>query len=156
MKTYEIETRTVEEQPTAVMFATLPVDELGPWLATAYGTVARYLSRYGVGPVGMPYARYHRVGEATFEVEAGFAATTPVAGEGDVEPSTLPGGHAAAVWHVGPYDEMEPAYEALAAWVADHGAVPDGDAWEVYHSDASDVPDPAQWRTEIVQPYRRR
>jgi effector-binding domain-containing protein len=156
MKTDAIETRILEEQATAAMFATLPVDEIGPWLGRAYEAVARYLSHYGVGPLGMPYARYHQVDERTFEVEAGFAASTPVAGEGEVEPSTLPGGEAAATWHVGPYDEMGSAYETIAAWLADRDLEADGDSWEVYHSDPAEVADPAEWRTEIVQPYRRR
>jgi hypothetical protein len=30
-----------------------------------------------------------------------------------------------------------------------------GNAWEVYLSDPSAQPDPATWRTEIVQPYRQ-
>jgi effector-binding domain-containing protein len=155
MKTYEIETRVVDEQATAAMFGTIRVEEIGPWLGHAYATVANYLSHYGVGPIGAPYARYRQIDAETFDVEAGFAASTPVAGEGDVEPSTLPGGELAVTLHVGAYDEMEPAYEAVTAWIADHGMVPEGDAWEVYHSDPVKVPDPAEWRTEIVQPYHR-
>lgn len=156
MTTYAIETRTSEELPTAVMFATLPVAEIGPWLAGAYASVADYLGRFGVGPVGMPFARYHQVDEdqGVFEVEAGFLASTPVAGEGDVEPSSLPAGEVAATVHVGPYDQMAPAYEAIAAWATEHNATLVGNAWEVYYSDPVAVPDPADWRTEIVQPYR--
>ena len=154
MSDYTIETRVLaDDQPTAAMFTTLGVDEIGPWLGTAYGTVAGYLGRFGVGPVGMPYARYHRRDDGRFDVEAGFAATTPVPGEGDVEPSEFPAGDVAVTVHVGPYDDMAPAYDAIAAWLAGHHAVAAGDPWEVYFTDPSEVPDPAQWRTEVVQPY---
>jgi effector-binding domain-containing protein len=50
---------------------------------------------------------------------------------------------------------MEPAYQALASWVSEHGGELAGDAWEVYLSDPSAQPDPATWRTEIVQTYRQ-
>ena len=150
-----IETRTLEEQPTAAMFATLTVEEIGRWLPRAYGVVAAYLTKYGVGPCGMPYARYRLVGEGTFDVEAGFPATTPVPGEGEVEPSSLPAGEVAVTVHHGPYEEIVPAYDALAAWAADNGATLAGEAWEVYYSDPVAVHDPAEWRTDVVQPITR-
>ena len=47
---------------------------------------------------------------------------------------------------------MAPAYEALASWVSSCGGEPAGDLWEVCFSDPASEPDPATWRTEIVQP----
>lgn len=78
----------------------------------------------------------------------------PIKAVGEVRPSSLPGGTVATTMHVGSYDQMEPAYEALAQWVKEHGQELAGDPWEVYFSDPSVEPDPATWRTEIVQPYR--
>jgi effector-binding domain-containing protein len=154
--TYEIESRTLAEQDTAVEYTTLAVTEIGPWLGKALGEVASYLARKGAGPAGMPFARYHPTSDNRFEVEAGFPASTPTAGEGEVEPSDLPGGLAAVTVHVGPYDAMEPAYAALRTWVQTHGGEPVGDAWEVYLTDPSAEPDSSTWRTEVVQPYKLR
>ena len=154
VKTYAIETRRLAEQPTAAMFATLTVDQIGGWIGQAYGRIAASLGRRGAGPTGMPYARYHRTGQSTFEVEAGFPASRVVETDGDVRPSSLPGGPAVATWHIGPYDQMEPAYHALLTWVTDHGGTVVGDPWELYYSDPVSEPDPATWRTEIIQPYR--
>lgn len=67
--------------------------------------------------------------------------------------STLPGGPVAVVACVGPYEEMEAAYVALAAWIAGRGGAPTGDPWEVYLSDPAE-PDPGAWRTDIVMPFR--
>ncbi len=147
-----IETRTLPEQDTAVEFATLSVPEIGPWLQKALGEVATYLERKGAGPAGMPFARYQRRSDGRFEVEAGFPASTPTSGEGDVEPSDLPAGPVAVIVHVGPYDATEPTYAALLDWIQQQGLEPSGDAWEVYLSDPKVDPDPASWRTEIVQP----
>ena len=57
--------------------------------------------------------------------------------------------------HTCPYDAMRPAYQALVSWVSEHGGELAGDPWEVYFSDPSTEPDPATWRTQIIQPYRR-
>ena len=154
MATREIEARTLDEQETAVEYATLSVSEIGPFLQKAFGEVATYLGRKGAGPAGPPFARYTPISDGRFEVEAGFPASTPTAGEGNVEPSDLPGGPAAVTVHVGPYDTIEPAYRALQTWVEARGGEPAGEAWEVYLSDPVANPDPSTWRTEVVQPYR--
>ena len=115
-----------------------------------YRPAARHTS-----PAGPPFARYHPLGEGRFEVEAGFPVAGPVEAAGEVVPSELPGGPVAVTVHTGSYDQMEPAYQALASWVADHGGQLAGDAWEVYYSDPAEQPDPAHWRTGVVQPYRQ-
>jgi effector-binding domain-containing protein len=152
VRTYEIQTRAVDEVQTAAVFDTVAVADMPAFFGTAYGEVAAYLTRWGAGPAGMPYARYHMLREGFFEVEAGFPAITPVAGEGRVEPSQLPAATVAVTTHVGPYDQIGPAYEALTKWIADHDGEPAGDPWEVYFS-GPDV-DPAEIRTDVFAPYR--
>jgi effector-binding domain-containing protein len=150
---YEIEVRTLDEEQTAVVFGTVTTEELPGWLGRAFADVARYLTKWGAGPAGPPFARFHRLDEERFDAEAGFPAITPVAGEGDVEPSDLPAGPAAVTTHVGPYDAMEPAYDALRAWIEAQGATPAGDPFERYLTDPDENPDPSTWRTEVVAPY---
>ena len=153
MKLYEIQTQTLAAQPTAVERTILHTGEIGPWLGRVYAEVAAAVAARHIGPAGPPFARYHRLGGDRFEVEAGFPVTAPIESGGDVRPSALPGGPAATTVHVGPYDQMEPAYQALDSWVRGHGGEPAGDAWEVYLSDPASQPDPAAWRTGVVQPY---
>lgn len=155
MKQYDVHAEARNAQVTAVARATLSVAEVGPWLGKTYGAIAVLLADRHAGPAGPPFARYHMLGHDRFEVEAGFPASRRIEGDGAVQPSELPGGQAAVTVHVGPYDQMEPAYQALAAWVSEHRGEPAGDAWEVYFSDPSAEPDPETWRTEIVQPYRQ-
>jgi effector-binding domain-containing protein len=151
--THAIEMRTLAEQETAVEYATLTVAEIGPWLQRAFEEVAAYLERKGAGPAGAPFARYRRTADGRVEIEAGFPASTPTSGEGEVEPSDLPGGPAAATIHVGPYDAIEAASLALCAWIREQGGEPLGDAWEVYLVDPSLDHDLTTWRTDVVQPY---
>lgn len=153
--TYEVHDEVVEDQPTAVMIATLSVDEIGPWLGTAYDTVSRVVAADQGGPAGPPFARFHRHADGEFTVEAGFPVAREIGPVNEVQPSELAGGAVATTVHIGPYDQMEPGYEALLSWIAEHGCEPAGDAWEVYFSDPAEEPDPSGWRTEIVQPYRQ-
>ncbi|HEU4947199.1 MAG TPA: GyrI-like domain-containing protein [Kribbella sp.] len=152
MRTEEIETRTLEEQPTAVRRATLAPEEMPNWFSTAYGEIASFLGRHGVRPAGMPFARYHRRSDGRFDTEAGFPIAAPVTGDGMTEASTLPGGPAAVTLYRGPYDGLAAAYEQLEDWLRTQGGIPDGDPWEVYFDPPTG--DPADWRTEVIQPYR--
>lgn len=152
MRTYAVEQRHLAERSTAVRRSTLPVREIGPFVRRAFGDVARVVTTQGISFVGPPFARYHRLTDGVFEVEAGFPTAREVAQAGDVIPSALPGGPVAVTTHIGPFDEMERAYTAVFEWVAEHGGDPTADPWEVYLSDPSREPDPRQWRTEIVMP----
>jgi effector-binding domain-containing protein len=151
---YTVEQRVLGERPTAVVRGKAKVEEIPSFVAHAYGCVAAYLERVDVELAGMPYARYRHLGEGEFEVEAGFPVAVVIEPEGEVEPSTLPGGPAVATWHTGPYERMGPAYETLTAWVEQHGGELEGPAWEVYYTDPHEQPDPETWRTEVIQPYR--
>jgi effector-binding domain-containing protein len=116
--------------------------------------VFRVLSEQGLTAIGPPFARFHFVAEGRCEAEAGFPVATEIAAEGDVIPSVLPGGLAATTVHIGPYEAMGPAYESLSSWVEEQNGEATGNAWEVYFSDPNAQPDPATWKTVIVQPYR--
>lgn len=154
MKTYDIQAQTRNGQATAVSRAALRVSEIGPWLGRTYGSVASVVAAQGAALAGPPFARYHRLADDRFAVEAGFPVTAAIHAEGDVQPSELPGGLAASTIHTGSYQAMAPAYEALVSWVTHHDGAPAGDPWETYLSDPAREPDPATWRTEITQPYR--
>lgn len=155
MKQYDIHAEVRNVQVTAIARATLTVAEIGPWLGKTYGAIAHLLTEGQADPAGPPFARYHMLGEGRFEVEAGFPATRPIKGNDEIQPSELPGGQVAVTIHTGPYDAMQLAYQALVSWVSEHGGELAGDPWEVYFSDPSTEPDPATWRTQVVQPYRQ-
>jgi hypothetical protein len=138
--TSEIEIRTLDEEFTAVVYGELERSELGGWLPDALAKARAYLQKWGAGPKGDPFVRF-----VDGEVEAGYTATTPVGGEGDVEPSDLPAGSAAVVVAVA--DDVPAAYEALRAFIAEQGNSPDGDGWEVI------VDGELDGRREVVLPF---
>ena len=155
MKLYHIYTEFRKAQVTAVARAVLPVAEIDPWLDKTFAAIAGLLAAQRAGPAGPPFARFHSLGGGRFEVEAGFPARGLIEGGGEAQPSGLPGGPVAVTMHIGPYDQLESAYQALEWWVSENGGELAGDAWEVYFTDPSTEPDAAAWRTEVVQPYRK-
>jgi effector-binding domain-containing protein len=152
--TYLINSEDRAAQPAAVRTATLAVGELPEWLGQTFARVTGYLKAHSSYPDGPPFARYFKRADGRFEVAAGFPVRTPVEGDGDVQGVTLPGGSTATTMHVGSYDDMEPGYRAITDWIDTQNAEPIGDPWEVYFSDPGTQPNPAHWRTQIVQPYR--
>jgi len=137
---------------TAVVSATVSDTDIGQFLERAYQAVSDVVSEQGVAIVGPPFARYRRRGDGRFDVEAGFPVSSYIWTVGQVRSSVLPAGERATLEHAGAYDEMAPAYAAVAQWVEDHGGIPEGDAWEVYLS-PPDPDDASTARTRIVQPY---
>lgn len=150
---YEIETRVLAKQDTAVVEAVLHGPELPHWLAAVYHDIATYLERIGVEMAGPPFVRY-AFRDATIDVQAGFPVVTPVAGEGRIVPSSLPAGPVAITTHYGPYDRLVAAYDAIATWLKEHGYEPAGPHWEIYYTDPNAEPNPTKWRTDLVMPYR--
>jgi effector-binding domain-containing protein len=69
-----------------------------------------------------------------------------------VGPASLPGGKAASVVHLGPYETIADTYASLQEWLLATGHGELGPMWEVYWTDPESEPDPSAWRTEIVVP----
>jgi effector-binding domain-containing protein len=153
---YQVTPRRIHEQPALVVTGKLRVADIRDWFGHALSMVFGQIERKGLVCVGPPFARFRSLDDQfdEFEVEAGFPIASADDGEGEVVSLTLPGGMAAMTTHIGPYDQMKPAYEAIYTWITEHHASPEGPAWEVYYTDPSAEPDPKTWRTEIYQPYR--
>lgn len=131
------------------------VSEIGPSLAVALPQVATYLGRNGVTPLGAPFSRYVELEGRSVVMEAGMMVAKKLEQEGRVRPTELPGGHVAVAWHVGPYEQLESTAKELEAWIAERGLRARGGQWHVYWTDPGLEPDPAKWRTEIVQPVEQ-
>ncbi len=152
---YEVSARFLETQPTLVVRGKTGTDDISDFLGRAYSEVAEHIARQDLDFAGPPFARYRILGSEPyeFEIEAGFPVSGHAVGGAEIELSSLPGGTAAMVAHVGPYDAMQPAYAAIQEWIEEQGGQPVGDPWEVYFTDPAEQPDPEEWKTEIYQPF---
>ncbi len=132
-----IQVRQLTAWPTAVVRGAVHPDAVTRWVAHAHDTVRAALP---VPPAGPPFARFMTGGDRV-TVEAGYPVRSAVPDLAPVTGSGLPAGTAVVAIAHGPVDV---AYEALDAWLDEHGYADSGPHWEVY------LPD----RTEIVVPYR--
>ena len=89
---------------------------------------------------------YHSSLEAdAADVAFGVGVRAPFTAVGNVEPTPVPAGQAAATTHVGPYSMLGAAHHAVIAWCREHGHRMTGTRWEVYgHMKPDEVP-----RTDI-------
>jgi effector-binding domain-containing protein len=105
------------------------------------------------GPPVVLYQAMHDDG--TVDVATGWPVEGQVPGGGRVEYATVPGGTTLVYSHRGPYDQLNRTHRALWELVEREGLTIEGAVREVYLSDPSEVPDPADWVTEIQMPIVR-
>jgi effector-binding domain-containing protein len=149
-----VELREIEPRPTAAIRTTTTVAGISEALGQIFPEVAASLGRQGAQPSGPPFARYLNFQEDAIDLEAGLPVPAAVTGEGRVAASELPGGRVAVTVHVGPYEAIGAAYEAVDAWIKEQGFQPAGAPWEVCTTDPNEVQDPAEWRTEVFHPVQ--
>ena len=85
--------------------------------------------------------------ELPMEVEFGVEVTQVFEAAGEVYATETPAGEVAVVVHVGSYDGIREAHEAIHRWKGSSGRVFAGKSWEIY-GDWNE--DPAKLETTIV------
>jgi len=149
---YNCELKEQPPQPALSVRTRAAVQDLPQLFGKVYGAIMQYLGELGEQPAGMPFAAYYNMDMQNLDVEIGFPVARKFAGKGEVQPSEFPGGKLATVWHIGPYDQCGPAYEALTQWIKDHGYETTGVAYELYLSGPETPPE--EIRTQIVFPLK--
>lgn len=139
------------EQPTLVVRTRASVERLPEVLGPAWGSILSYASKVGADPSGPPFVVYLNMDMQDLDLEIALPFDRPLDGEGDVRPAALPAGEAVETVHVGPYDRLKDAYEALEAWMKANGRVAGGPPSEHYLNDPQTTPQD-ELRTRIVWP----
>jgi effector-binding domain-containing protein len=139
-------------QPALVIRTRSAVQHLAALFGEGYGVIMAYLAEVGKQPAGMPFAAYLNQDMQDLELEFGFPVTEPLPGRGRIQPSELPGGTWCTIVHTGPYDQVGPAWNALAAAMRERQYSPAGPGYEFYYSEPGTPP--AETRTLIGFPAR--
>lgn len=144
---------------TAVAF----VEMHGPYsqMPNAFGTLYGWVAAHGLVPAGMPRGVFLTAPATTPEEAAVWELWAGLAGdpedvamdEARCGVKHVPAHTEAWVLHKGPYDSISSSYEALGAWIAEHGYVVTGAPMEVYLSDPAETA-PADYLTEIRFPVQ--
>ena len=150
-----IERRTLAATPTLFGSRKLDRDKIAEGLAEILPAAFGFAMAEGLAMAGPPFVRYIDQSPAFVTVEAGVPlaepATEPPADAG-VSVGSLPAATVATTVHKGPYETLGETYIVLDRWMAAVGVTPAGPPWEIYLTDPAEVPDPAEWLTEINWP----
>ena len=147
--TYECEIINQPLQPTLAIRTTTSIKELPNELGKAYGAIGQYLAELGEQPTGAPYAAYFTFSMESMDIEIGFPVSGPLPGKDEIESSEIPAGKVARCLYTGPYNKIEPAYNALTAFIEEQDYESTGVAYEFYLNDPGEVT-PEELLTQIV------
>ncbi len=152
---YEIRVLEVESYPVAAVRMVIPWGNFSEVLGPTFGEIAMHLAMTGTAITNAPLVLYHSMdvttadGDGDVELEIAIPIATPFPETERVKNSNVPGGIAAFTTHMGPYEEISKAYQAIQAWLQQFGHESTGVFWEVYMTDPETTPDPADYRTDV-------
>ncbi len=117
--------------------------ELPTKIPQACGEVWTFARAAGLPRPGRHLALYL---DGVMNIECGAEVTQPFTGNGRVVCSSTPAGLAATTVHMGPYNRLGEAHDAVNKWCAANGHTLAGPSWEVYGHWEDD---PAKLRTDV-------
>jgi effector-binding domain-containing protein len=138
------------ERQTAIVRVNGSAADLPRLMGEAFDLTARAIARSGAQIAAEPFARYFGFGEP-ISAEVGFPFVGTLEPTAPVEVSSLPGGRAVTMTHVGPYDELGGAWQRGQSWLSGRGLTLTGAPWECYLT-GPDVP--GMPVTQIYWPIR--
>jgi effector-binding domain-containing protein len=153
---YEVQVKEVPAQHVALVRRHTSFATIGTDISAGFAKLGGATGRAGAQIAGPPFVvMVEEIDEeAGGDIEVGFPLAGAFTGAGDVRGAELPATTVAWTLHRGPYDEVGPAYHTVAGWIQEHGHDLAGPPREVYLSDPSQTPDPAEYLTEIQFPIR--
>ncbi len=150
---YKCELKERAVQPTLAIRTRSAVQDLSQVLGQSYGAIMQYMCELDEQPAGAPFVAYYNMDMQDLDIEIGFPVAKKLAGKGNIQASEIPAGKFATCMHIGPYDQVEAAYNALMKWIEENGYEAAGVAYETYLNDPSETP-PEQLQTLIMFPLK--
>jgi effector-binding domain-containing protein len=138
----EIELQTVDALRIAAIRDACTVAELPDRIMHHVGTLLAFFKATGTR-FGRCVVVYYDdgTGQETFAIDIGWEVDKPFAGDGDTIRAVMtPAGAVATMPHIGPYNRMGEAHEAIRAWCTANAQTITGTNWEVYDHPREGVP----------------
>ncbi len=140
-------------QPVLSIRKRTTVGNLPQELGKAYKAIVEYLEEIGEQPLVFAFAAYYNMDMQDLDVEMGFPVAKSLPGRGEIKAGEIPAGKQAFYLHKGPYDAVEPVYNAMMQWIGDNGYIPTGVSYEFYYNGPGEVPE-SELLTKIVFPLK--
>ena len=150
---YECQKQVISRQTVLSVRETTSIQELPQRLGAIYAEIAQYLGQLGISPEGPPFVAYYNLDMENLQIEAGIPIAYEAPNKGDIQFSEIMGVEAATCLHVGPYTQLESAYNALTEWIIAQGYETTGVAYEFYLNEPDQAP-PEELMTRIVLPLK--
>ena len=147
---YQVVTKTVSAQPLAAVRRRALSRDVGRIWKPALDLVWEFLRRHeGLRADGHNCFLYHHPAhrDAAMDIDFGVQVIRPFEGEGEVICTETPAGEVAMTTHVGSYDKLAAAYDAIDSWRAATGRAFGACSWEIY-GDWTD--DTTKLETQVV------
>ena len=149
---YDITLQDIDEVTLLYKQARCSHADIGATLAECLPAVFRYVTEAGIQMVGPPTTVYTQWGPGMVTLRAGMQVAAGASGQGDIEAMVMPAGRCAVTVHVGPYEGLSQAHAAVETFIDEQSIVSAGMIREVYLTDPGEVPNPQEWKTQIVWP----
>jgi DNA-binding transcriptional MerR regulator len=144
--------RDATARATASIVDTSTLEQLPKQIGDTLGELFAGLASAGVSPAGPPFTRYledPQTGDP-FRIEVGVPVSTTQGLAGRLQAGELPGGRQVLVEHHGGYDRLGESWAAFYSWVGEQELPLTGAPYEAYLTSPDEIPDPADYVTEIV------
>jgi effector-binding domain-containing protein len=149
---YPIAVQDLEAQPIISIRGRHSQAEIPAFLGRSFGLLFGHLKLLGVEPAGPPFVIYHAFGPVGIDAEVCVPVATVVSAAGGVQARVLPSMTVAGTLHIGPYEALGAAYDAIQDWTRGHGFEAAGPMRERYLNGPGDNVSPAEYRTEVEVP----
>jgi effector-binding domain-containing protein len=137
---YTIELVELREQPSLVIKSSVAKDGTSEQLAQSLDRVFQFIEQAGGAPSGEPFMRYLELGNGQVTIAAGMPLAEAIAGAGEIEAHTLPGGRALTTVYLGDHGGVGAAWDAVWERAESLGVDTRSGGWDVYTNDPAEVP----------------
>ena len=131
---YDVVVETAQAELVAAVRATVPISDIARVWKRALDRVWAFLKTNGeLGPGHNLFLYHHpeRRNQA-MNIDFGVQVMRPFEPEGDVQCIETPAGEVAKTVHVGPYDRLGDAHQAIHTWCAANNRKIAQASWETY------------------------
>ncbi|TCL65259.1 effector-binding domain-containing protein [Hydrogenispora ethanolica] len=153
MMDYHFEVSEAPAQPLLFIRKFTTVGQLPQEIGQACQTVIEYLNRLGEKPLNAALTAYYNLDMEHLDVAMGFPVARPLPGSEAIQAGELPAGKQLSYLYKGPYQGMEPVYNAMFQWLEEQGLVSSGVYYEFYYNSPEEVPE-SELLTKIVFPLK--
>ncbi len=148
----EIVKMQIEEQPILYIQRRVASTLLQPLFAECFPKLFSHAMGNGLAMAGQPIARYVKSGSGLWTVDCAIPLLEKPLSEGEMQAGVLQGGPVVFTVHAGVYETLPETNAAMELWIEEQGLQSAGPAWEQYITSPTDLPDPADWKTNVYWP----